>query len=268
MIAAGLSLAVATVAVVVVVTRKPPAVKPTGPVVEDADIAAADVAAGTLATTAGDTIVSVAGIAIHDPADIKTVLTELAVQDAAATIFVEVDRHGTPVVRRLHVTGDLGDAWIAARDITPYRPPSLPVPVAGGGSASVPPVATDPDDDRAANDAILAGLTTMDDTHYQVTKAAREAIKAKPELFARGARIVPAVKNGKPNGLKLYAIRPNSVFAHLGLANGDTVLTINGISLDGLDEALAAYTKLVDSKRLVVELIRRGKPLTLHYTIK
>jgi S1-C subfamily serine protease len=265
MIAAGVSLAVAIVAVVVVVTRKPP--KPAGPVVEDADIAAADVVAGTLAVPAGETIVSIAGIPIHGPADTTAVLSELAVDDAASTIFVEIDRHGTAVVRRLHVTGDLGDAWIAAHDITPYRPPTAPVPVAGGGSAADPTAAaTDPDD--AARDAVLAGFTTLDDTHYQITKAARDAIKANSAGFARGARIVPAMKNGKPQGLKLYAIRPNSAFAHLGLANGDTVLTVNGIALDGADAALAAYTKLVDSKRLVVELVRRGNPLTLHYTIK
>jgi general secretion pathway protein C len=47
---------------------------------------------------------------------------------------------------------------------------------------------------------------------------------------AKGARVVPAVKNGKPDGFKLYAIRPSSVYSKLGLTNGDTIQSINGFA--------------------------------------
>ena len=54
-----------------------------------------------------------------------------------------------------------------------------------------------------------------------------------------GEPLIPLVmKNGKPDGLKLYAIRPSSVFARLNFANGDTVHAINGHELTSADKAL------------------------------
>ena len=67
---------------------------------------------------------------------------------------------------------------------------------------------------------------------------------------AKGARVVPAVKNGKPDGFKLYAIRPSSVYAKLGLQNGDTLQSINGFELTSADKALEVYTKLREATSL------------------
>ena len=85
---------------------------------------------------------------------------------------------------------------------------------------------------------------------------------------AKGARVVPSVQNGKPNGFKLYAIRPNSAYAKLGLTNGDTLSSINGFELTSADKALEVYTKLREATRLSVEITRRGKPMTLNYSIR
>ena len=71
---------------------------------------------------------------------------------------------------------------------------------------------------------------------------------------------MPAVKNGKPDGFKLYAIRPSSVYAKLGLTNGDTLQAINGFELTTADKALEVYTKLREATSLEVEVTRRGKP--------
>src|ERR1051325_2730762 len=84
----------------------------------------------------------------------------------------------------------------------------------------------------------------------------------------QGARGVPSKKNGKPDGFKLYAIRPSSAFARLGLANGDTLQSINGFELTSADKALEVYTKLREATSLEVEVTRRGKPVTLKYSIK
>jgi general secretion pathway protein C len=85
---------------------------------------------------------------------------------------------------------------------------------------------------------------------------------------AKGARVVPSMKNGKPDGFKLYAIRPSSAFARLGLANGDTLQSINGFELTSADKALEVYTKLREATSLEVEVTRRGKPVTLKYSIR
>ena len=116
--------------------------------------------------------------------------------------------------------------------------------------------------------ALLAGIVKKTDTTYEVPKDVVDALLANPMAMAKGVRVVPAVKDGKPSGFKLYAIRPSSLPAHLGFANGDTVRKINGTELTSADKALEVYTKLRDAKKLTVEIERRGAAMTFTYTIK
>jgi general secretion pathway protein C len=87
-------------------------------------------------------------------------------------------------------------------------------------------------------------------------------------MLATAARVVPSIKDGKPNGFKLYAIRPNSIFGRIGLQNGDTVKTINGMDMSSPDKALEVFTKLRNASHLTVQLERRGENTTLDYTIR
>jgi hypothetical protein len=123
----------------------------------------------------------------------------------------------------------------------------------------------DPESELAA--AVSAGVRKIDDTHYDVKSSLVEQILINPMAFAKGARLVPAVKDGQPEGFKLYVIRPASLYARIGLMNGDTIQSINGHRLDTADKALEIYTALRDAKRLEIGLSRRGRPLTITITI-
>ena len=50
--------------------------------------------------------------------------------------------------------------------------------------------------------------------------------------------------------------------------NGDTLHAVNGFELNSMDKALEVYTKVRESSSLSVSITRRGKPVTLNYTIK
>jgi general secretion pathway protein C len=64
---------------------------------------------------------------------------------------------------------------------------------------------------------------------YEMERALVNDLLANPMSMARSARIAPSLDtNGQPNGFKLYAVRPASVFAKLGIRNGDTVTAVNG----------------------------------------
>ena len=76
--------------------------------------------------------------------------------------------------------------------------------------------------------------------------------------LAKGARVVPSVKNGKPDGFKMYAIKPDSVFSKLGFSNGDTMHAVNGFEMTSADKALEMYTKLKEANSLQVDVSRRG----------
>jgi general secretion pathway protein C len=112
------------------------------------------------------------------------------------------------------------------------------------------------------------GVNKISDTEFELDKKLVDKILENPMAVARGARIVPSIKNGKSNGFKLYAIRPSSVYAKIGLMNGDTLSSINGFELTSPDKALEVYTKLRSATNLSVSATRRGKPITLNYTIK
>ena len=124
----------------------------------------------------------------------------------------------------------------------------------------------EPQDDMQAS--IDSGIKKIDDSNYEIDKSLVEKVLLNPMAVAKGARVVPSMKNGKPDGFKLYAIRPSSAFAKLGLTNGDTLQSINGFDLTSADKALEVYTKLREATSLEVEVTRRGKPVTLKYSIK
>jgi type II secretory pathway component PulC len=116
--------------------------------------------------------------------------------------------------------------------------------------------------------ALIATIKRTSDTTYDVPKAVREAMADNPMAVAKTVRVVPALKDGNPDGFKLYAIRPSSIFAALGLTNGDTINAIDDISLASADKALEAYEKVMSEAKITVSITRRGKPLKLTYTIK
>jgi hypothetical protein len=125
-----------------------------------------------------------------------------------------------------------------------------------------------PDPDDPVQRAIALGIKRVDESHYEVTRALVEQVLANPMAAARGARIVPAVSHGAPSGFKIYAVRPTSIYAALGLVNGDTIHAVNGEDLTSADKALEVYTHVRDATRIDVAISRRGQDLVLHYTIK
>ena len=78
---------------------------------------------------------------------------------------------------------------------------------------------------------------------------------------------VPSIRDGKANGFKIYAVRPSSLWAHIGLTNGDSVEAVNGMNLSTPDKALEIYAKLKTASNLDVSIMRRGMPLHMIYRI-
>jgi hypothetical protein len=116
--------------------------------------------------------------------------------------------------------------------------------------------------------AIAAGVTELDATHHEITRGLLDALRASTAGVLGQLRVVPVVNEHKPSGVKLYAIRPSSLFAKLGFLNGDTVLSVNHVDLSDPDRALDLYAKLDTTKRFDIEIVRRGAPLTLVVTVR
>ena len=102
----------------------------------------------------------------------------------------------------------------------------------------------------------------------EVDKSLIDKVLANTTALATSARFVPSIKDGKPNGFKLYAIRPGSMFAKIGMQNADLIKAINGLDMSTPDKALEAYTKLKSASHLTVMLERRNENITLDYQIR
>lgn len=139
-------------------------------------------------------------------------------------------------------------------------------------ASAAPVAAAEPSAGEGSGDelqtAIDNGVKKINDNTYEIDRSLVDRVLANPMGVAKGARLVPAVKNGKPDGFKLYAIRPNSVYAKLGLQNGDTLQSINNFELTSVDKALEVYTKLREASSLEVDILRRGKQEKLKYSIR
>jgi general secretion pathway protein C len=81
-------------------------------------------------------------------------------------------------------------------------------------------------------------------------------------------RIRPNFKNGKPDGLRLTGIRPNSIFYNMGLKSGDVIMGVDGKNIESVDDALKFYQSLQSSSRVQVQIKRRGRLKTIDYRIE
>ena len=173
--------------------------------------------------------------------------------------YVDFTNDSTGRLERVELAGLVA----SASPPPPPPPPAVPSPLAN--PVPPPPVQT-PDADLLAE--MDKSIKKVDDTHYEIDRGLVEKVMADPNLVARSARIVPSIKDGKANGFKVYAIRPNSAFAKLGLQNGDTMQMVNGFEVTGFDKALEVLSKIRGSSNLSVQILRRGQPVTMEYTIK
>jgi type II secretory pathway component PulC len=87
----------------------------------------------------------------------------------------------------------------------------------------------------------------------------RRADLEQPSAIARSARIVPALRDGKPSGVKIYAIRPGSLLAAIGLENGDTLRAVNDVPISTAESALEVYRTHREPDHVDLDIERRGQ---------
>ena len=95
----------------------------------------------------------------------------------------------------------------------------------------------------------------------------QESLKNINKLLSQ-VRIRPHFRDGKPDGLSISRIKPGSIFAKLGLKNGDIVQGMNDKSIKSPDDILALYKKLKSGSRVRLEIDRKGQRETLNYKFR
>jgi general secretion pathway protein C len=160
--------------------------------------------------------------------------------------------------RRVTVKHDGRCEFFSLEEDDPTKPAvaANPTPVAPTGD-EVPPA-----EDLAKNVKKLSG------NQYEIPKGDIDNVLSNMNSLATQARIVPNFTNGKADGFKLFSIRPGSLYAKIGIENGDVISRINGYEMNSPDKALEIYSKLKDAQSITVDLVRGGKTQTLSYQIR
>ncbi len=104
---------------------------------------------------------------------------------------------------------------------------------------------------------------------FQVSRTAVDAALADFNQVLTQARAVPNFENGVPNGYKLFQIVPGSIYAQLGLQNGDTIVGLNG---EGINDPAKAFELLGQLKsgasHMELSIKRNGQTKNMTYDIK
>lgn len=113
-----------------------------------------------------------------------------------------------------------------------------------------------------------AGIKALDGNNYEVPRSEVDRAINNLNDLAMQARLVPAFKDGAPEGFKLFSIRPDSLYSKIGIQNGDVITRINGLDMNDPAKALEVYTKLKDAPRIDVDVDRNGTMTRMTYNVR
>ena len=112
------------------------------------------------------------------------------------------------------------------------------------------------------------GIRKLSDKQYEIPRATIDNVLSNLNQIARQARIIPAFKDGKAIGFKLFSIRQGSLYSSIGIENSDIIRKINGHEINSPEKAFQIYSKLKNAGTITVDLERRGQPRSMKYNIK
>jgi general secretion pathway protein C len=95
----------------------------------------------------------------------------------------------------------------------------------------------------------------------------QDALKNINTLLSQ-VRIRPHFKDGKADGLALSNIKGDSIFAKLGLRDGDIVQGVNDRPIRSPDDIVSFYNKLTSGSPISLQINRRGQERTINYRIR
>lgn len=117
--------------------------------------------------------------------------------------------------------------------------------------------------DAKASDDADDGINQVEEGVFEIDRKMMDELLSNPNEILTKARVVP-----HDDGLRFFAIRPNSIFSKIGIRNGDTVHSINEVNLNNVENAFGLFEDLKGQSKFSIDLTRRGKRMTYDYTVK
>ena len=115
---------------------------------------------------------------------------------------------------------------------------------------------------------IASKIQKLSDTEYDIDRSVLDRVLENSQALLPNARFVPEAKDGVVLGVRVFGVRPGSLFALLGMHNGDRLDSINGYNVGDPEKALQAYAHLRAASLLDLSLNRQGRPLRMTIHVK
>jgi len=81
-------------------------------------------------------------------------------------------------------------------------------------------------------------------------------------------RVMPYMKDGKPEGFRVSQIKEDSLFKSMGFQNGDVIRSINGQDILSAEDMMKAYNSLKDNSSFSITILRNNQPKTLNLRVR
>lgn len=135
-------------------------------------------------------------------------------------------------------------------DVTPLG--SAPAPRAGSVTAS----------------PATAGIRQVQPNRWVLDKQEVTAALNNLSQLLTKARVVPNFTDGKPDGFKIFSIAPDSLYAKIGLQNGDVLQQINGVEVKDPENFMRVFQQLRDETQIALDFVRNSRRESYTYEIR
>jgi len=135
-------------------------------------------------------------------------------------------------------------------------------------SSQRPPSFRRPERKKMASFNLGKFIRKRGSNEYVIDRQKVEEAIENPQQLMTDARLQPAFRGGKQYGFILRNVKPNGIYAKLGLRNGDVLMKINEFDITDPETALRAFTELRGADEIVLHIMRHGREKTLKYIIE
>jgi general secretion pathway protein C len=81
-------------------------------------------------------------------------------------------------------------------------------------------------------------------------------------------RVIPYMRDGKPEGFRVSQIKEDSLFRNMGFQNGDVLRSINGMDILSAEDMMKAYNSLKNNSSFSITILRNNQPKTLNLRVR
>jgi len=136
-------------------------------------------------------------------------------------------------------------------------------PIAGVATPQVPPPRHPGSSPFSAPDVRM-----LSPNRYELDKRGFDQQISNIGPLLTQARVVPNLVDGKISGYRIFSIVPDSLYAKIGLREGDIIERVNGAEISTPESALQLFQRFRNESRFQVDLVRDGRKESLSYTIR